>query len=114
MIGTKRVGRTPLPATEHRSPFGEVTRLLVGTERQLMRFACHPPESRTEDRGFSTARGAAHARVYQVTRKRPSFDRNVSHANNRTQRRCEPNLQHTRSWVDEAGLRRRLDAALLP
>jgi len=41
------------------------------------------------------------ARVCQVTGKRPSFGRNVSHANNKTLRRFEPNLQHKRFWVDE-------------
>jgi large subunit ribosomal protein L28 len=62
------------------------------------------------------------ARVCQVTGKRPSFGRNVSHANNKTRRRWlpnlherrsvllfawdtlrrfEPNLQDKRFWVDE-------------
>ena len=41
------------------------------------------------------------ARVCQVTGKRPSFGRNVSHANNKTVRRFEPNLQDKRFWVDE-------------
>lgn len=41
------------------------------------------------------------SRVCQVTGKRPSFGRNVSHANNKTNRRFNPNLQDKRFWVDE-------------
>lgn len=34
-----------------------------------------------------------------VTGKRPMTGNNVSHANNRTKRRFEPNLQDKRFWV---------------
>jgi large subunit ribosomal protein L28 len=43
------------------------------------------------------------AKVCQVTGKRVSFGRNVSHANNKTNRRFEPNLQSKRFWVDDEG-----------
>lgn len=39
------------------------------------------------------------ARVCQVTGKKPMSGNNVSHANNRTKRRFEPNLQTHRFWV---------------
>ena len=34
------------------------------------------------------------ARVCTVSGKKPSFGNNVSHANNKTRRRFQPNLQH--------------------
>lgn len=40
------------------------------------------------------------SRVCQVTGKRPMVGNNVSHANNRTKRRFEPNLHTHRFWVD--------------
>ncbi len=40
------------------------------------------------------------SRVCQVTGKRPVTGNNVSHANNRTRRRFEPNLHHHRFWVE--------------
>ena len=40
------------------------------------------------------------ARVCQVTGKRPMVGNNVSHANNKTKRRFEPNLHTHRFWVD--------------
>ena len=40
------------------------------------------------------------ARVCQVTGKRPMSGNNVSHANNKTKRRCLPNLQSRRFWVE--------------
>ncbi len=40
------------------------------------------------------------ARVCQVTGKKPMGGHNVSHANNRTNRRFLPNLQYRRFWVD--------------
>lgn len=40
------------------------------------------------------------SRVCQVTGKRPMVGNNVSHANNRTRRRFEPNLHTHRFWVD--------------
>jgi large subunit ribosomal protein L28 len=39
------------------------------------------------------------ARKCQVTGKKPMSGNNVSHANNRTKRRFEPNLQWRRFWV---------------
>jgi large subunit ribosomal protein L28 len=41
--------------------------------------------------------------VCQVTGKRPSFGRNVSHANNKTNRVFQPNIQVKRFWVDDEG-----------
>ncbi|HZN12179.1 MAG TPA: 50S ribosomal protein L28 [Blastocatellia bacterium] len=39
------------------------------------------------------------AKVCQVTGKKPISGNNVSHANNKTKRRFEPNLQSKRFWV---------------
>lgn len=43
------------------------------------------------------------SKVCQVTGRRPVVGRNVSHANNKTARRFEPNLQSKRFWVAEEG-----------
>jgi len=40
------------------------------------------------------------ARVCQVTGKRPVSGNNVSHAHNKTRRRCLPNLHEHRFWVE--------------
>ncbi|WP_131667751.1 50S ribosomal protein L28 [Psychrobacter pygoscelis] len=40
------------------------------------------------------------SRVCQVTGKRPMVGNNVSHANNKTRRRFQPNLHHHRFWVE--------------
>ncbi len=40
------------------------------------------------------------AKVCPVTGKRPMSGNNVSHANNKTRRRWEPNLQWKRVWVE--------------
>ena len=40
------------------------------------------------------------SKVCIVTGKRPMVGNNVSHANNRTKRRFEPNLQYHRFWLD--------------
>ncbi len=40
------------------------------------------------------------ARVCQVTGKRPMAGNNVSHANNKTKRRFNPNLQQHRFWLE--------------
>ena len=40
------------------------------------------------------------ARVCKVTGKRPMRGNNVSHANNKTNRRFLPNLQTRRFWVE--------------
>ncbi|CAB3746527.1 50S ribosomal protein L28 [Paraburkholderia humisilvae] len=40
------------------------------------------------------------ARVCQVTGKAPMSGHNVSHANNKTNRRFLPNLQSRRFWVE--------------
>lgn len=40
------------------------------------------------------------AKVCQVTGKRPMSGNNVSHANNKTRRRFEPNLHWKRFWVE--------------
>jgi large subunit ribosomal protein L28 len=45
-------------------------------------------------------KGAAMARVCQVTGKGPMVGNNVSHANNKTKRRFLPNLQSRRFWVE--------------
>lgn len=39
------------------------------------------------------------AKVCAITGKRPMYGNNVSHANNKTRRRFEPNLQNKRFWV---------------
>ena len=41
------------------------------------------------------------SRVCQVTGKKAQFGNNVSHANNRTRRRFEVNLQSKRYWLEE-------------
>ena len=41
------------------------------------------------------------SRVCQVTGKKAQFGNNVSHANNRTRRRFEVNLQNKRYWFEE-------------
>ncbi len=40
------------------------------------------------------------SKICQVTGKRPVAGNNVSHANNRTKRRFNPNLHHHRFWVE--------------
>lgn len=40
------------------------------------------------------------SRVCQVTGKRPMAGHNVSHANNKTKRRFNPNLQEHRFWLE--------------
>jgi large subunit ribosomal protein L28 len=40
------------------------------------------------------------SRVCQVTGKRPMVGNNVSHANNKTKRRFNPNLQEHRFWLE--------------
>lgn len=40
------------------------------------------------------------SRVCQVTGKRPMMGHNVSHANNKTLRRFNPNLQEHRFWLE--------------
>jgi len=40
------------------------------------------------------------SKICQVTGKRPVSGNNVSHANNRTKRRFNPNLHHHRFWVE--------------
>lgn len=40
------------------------------------------------------------SQVCQVTGKRPQTGNNVSHANNKTKRRFNPNLHYHRFWVD--------------
>ncbi len=39
------------------------------------------------------------SKVCQVTGKKPMSGNNVSHANNKTKRRFEPNLQYKRFWL---------------
>lgn len=41
------------------------------------------------------------SRVCQVTGKRPLKGHNVSHANNKTKRRFNPNLQEHRFWLED-------------
>ncbi|PIQ42941.1 MAG: 50S ribosomal protein L28 [Gammaproteobacteria bacterium CG11_big_fil_rev_8_21_14_0_20_46_22] len=43
------------------------------------------------------------AKVCQVTGKRPVTGNNVSHANNKTRRRFEPNLHEKRFYVPSEG-----------
>jgi large subunit ribosomal protein L28 len=43
------------------------------------------------------------AKVCQVTGKKPISGNNVSHANNKTRRRFEPNLHEQRFWVPSEG-----------
>lgn len=40
------------------------------------------------------------SKVCQVTGKRPMVGHNVSHANNKTKRRFNPNLQEHRFWLE--------------
>lgn len=40
------------------------------------------------------------AKVCVVTGKKPMFGNNVSHANNKTRRRFEPNLHNKRFWLN--------------
>jgi len=40
------------------------------------------------------------SRVCQVTGKKPMVGNNVSHANNKTKRRFNPNLQEHRFWLE--------------
>ena len=40
------------------------------------------------------------SRVCQVTGKRPATGNNVSHATNRTKRRCLPNMHNHRFWIE--------------
>ena len=40
------------------------------------------------------------ARVCQITGKAPMVGHNVSHANNKTKRRFQPNQQRRRFWVE--------------
>jgi len=41
------------------------------------------------------------SQVCQVTGKRPLVGNNVSHANNKTKRRYNPNLQERRFWLED-------------
>ncbi|OAI49182.1 50S ribosomal protein L28 [Gammaproteobacteria bacterium SCGC AG-212-F23] len=41
------------------------------------------------------------SQVCQVTGKRPMVGNNVSHANNKTKRRYNPNLQERRFWLED-------------
>ncbi|ELR72197.1 LSU ribosomal protein L28p [Fulvivirga imtechensis AK7] len=41
------------------------------------------------------------SRVCQITGKRPQVGNNVSHANNKTKRRFNPNLQKKRFYIPE-------------
>ena len=43
------------------------------------------------------------AKVCPVTKKKPMSGHRVSHANNKTKRRFEPNLQEKRIWVPGEG-----------
>jgi len=43
------------------------------------------------------------AKVCPVTKKRPISGNRVSHANNKSKRRFEPNLQEKRIWVPGEG-----------
>lgn len=55
------------------------------------------------------------AKVCPVTEKRPMSGNRVSHANNKTKRRFEPNLQEKRIWVpgENRFVRLRLSAKAL-
>ena len=55
------------------------------------------------------------AKVCPVTEKRPMSGHRVSHANNKTKRRFEPNLHEKRIWVPSEGrfIRLRLSAKAL-
>ena len=41
------------------------------------------------------------SKVCMLTGKRPKYGNSVSHANNRTRKRFEPNLHTKRIWVEE-------------
>ena len=41
------------------------------------------------------------SKVYDITGKRPQVGNNVSHANNKTKRRFNPNLQKKRFYIPE-------------
>lgn len=43
------------------------------------------------------------AKVCPITKKRPISGNRVSHANNKSRRRFEPNLQEKRIWVPSEG-----------
>lgn len=53
------------------------------------------------------------AKVCQVTGKKPMSGQKVSHANNKTKRKFEPNLHEHRFWVPSEGrfVRLRVSAA---
>ena len=51
-------------------------------------------------------------RVCEITGKRPAVGNRVSHANNKTNRRFEPNLQRKRYFVPSLG--RRVTLTLTP
>jgi len=55
------------------------------------------------------------AKVCAVTGKKPMSGNNVSHANNKTRRRFEPNLQNKRIWVpsEKRWIRMRLSTSAL-
>lgn len=40
------------------------------------------------------------SRICQITGKKPRVGNNVSHANNKTKRRFNPNLQKHRIWIE--------------
>ncbi|MFP4212779.1 MAG: 50S ribosomal protein L28 [Desulfohalobiaceae bacterium] len=46
------------------------------------------------------------AKVCAVCGKKPSVGYNVSHANNKTKRRCQPNLQKVRAQQPSGSVRR--------
>ena len=58
------------------------------------------PFLRVEDRTAYDFGEKAMSRVCQVTGKRPMVGHHVSHANNKTKRRFNPNLQEHRFWLD--------------
>jgi large subunit ribosomal protein L28 len=62
----------------------------IGTYILLMQIRDAPPE---------LWRNSIMSKVCQVTGKRPLSGHNVSHANNKTKRRFEPNLQYKRFWL---------------
>jgi large subunit ribosomal protein L28 len=49
--------------------------------------------------------------VCDLTGKKPSFGRNVSHSKRRTNRRFEPNVKRKRLFVPELGVHVRLDVS---
>ena len=50
-------------------------------------------------RGCQNGYNGLMAKVCQVTGKRPMSGNSVSHANNKTKRRFEPNLHDKRFWI---------------